>query len=176
MELPLGVHRLDLDENPDIRGDLTELYRREWDTGLDPPQWNLARSKPGTLRGVHVHPMHDDYVVVLSGRLTIGLYDLRRGSPTVGCSALVALSGDDLGALLIPRGVGHGSVHHESTNLLVGVTHYWGDPLDELGCRWDDPDLGLDWPEQPTLITERDSTAPSLAGLLDVLEPWQPFL
>ncbi len=120
--------------------------------------------------------MHDDFVVLLSGRIWMGFYDSRRGSPTFGSSGLVALSGEHLQAVVIPRGVAHGSVHRERTQMLVAVTEYHGDPLDELGCRWDDPALGIEWPEQPSLMSERDLNAPLLAGLLEQLEPWQPFV
>ena len=176
MELPHGVRLIELEMKRDPRGSLTEFFREEWQSGVDPLQWNVARSERGSLRGVHVHPLHDDLVVLVAGRLAMGLHDLRRGSPTRGQSALVELDAERMQALVVPRGVGHGSVHLEPTLLLVGVSEYWGDPLDELGCRWDDPALGIDWPVQPSLITERDASAPSVGGLLELLEPWQPFV
>ncbi len=176
MELPHGVRLIELGMNRDLRGNLTELFREEWQCGVAPVQWNVARSARGSLRGVHVHALHDDLIVLASGRLAMGLHDLRRGSPTMGQSALVELNAERMQALVVPRGVGHGSVHLEPTVLLVGVSEYWGDPLDELGCRWDDPALGIDWPMEPTLVSERDASAPSVAGLLELLEPWQPFV
>jgi dTDP-4-dehydrorhamnose 3,5-epimerase len=176
VELPHGVRLIELEMNRDPRGHLTEFFREEWRCGVEAVQWNVARSAPGSLRGLHVHPLHDDLVVLAAGRLAMGLHDFRRGSPTMGLSALVELDADRMQALVIPRGVGHGSLHLEPTVLLVGVSEYWGDPLDELGCRWDDPALGIEWPLQPSLVTERDATAPSLAELLELLEPWQPFV
>ena len=171
MELPFGVRLLELGMNRDLRGNLSEFFRAEWSCGVEPVQWNVARSAPGSLRGVHVHPLHDDLVVLAAGRLAMGLYDLRRGSPTFGRSALAELDAERMQALVIPRGVGHGSVHLEPTVVLVGVSAYWGEPIDEIGCRWDDPALGIDWPVEPTLVTERDATAPSLGGLLELSSP-----
>ena len=55
-------------------------------------QWNAVWSEAGVLRGVHVHIRHDDYLTVPVGRASVGLRDLRRGSPTEGLSALVELS------------------------------------------------------------------------------------
>jgi dTDP-4-dehydrorhamnose 3,5-epimerase len=174
MNLPEGVALRPLDMNRDPRGSFTEVFREEWDTGISPVQWNIVSSEAGTLRGVHVHIRHDDYLTTLRGRASVGLRDLRRGSPTEGMSALVELAEDPLTALLIPHGVAHGFYFAEPSLHLYGVTKYW-DVGDELACYWADPQLEIPWPAVPTLVSERDSTAPSLAELLDELEPSQPF-
>lgn len=174
MNLPDGVALRPLDMNRDLRGSFTEVFRDEWDTGISPVQWNIVSSEAGTLRGVHVHIRHDDYLTTLRGRASVGLRDLRRGSPTEGMSALVELAEDPLTALLIPHGVAHGFYFAEPSLHLYGVTKYW-DVGDELACHWADPQLEIPWPALPTLVSERDSTAPSLAELLDELEPSQPF-
>ena len=174
MNLPDGVALRPLDMNRDLRGSFTEVFREEWDTGISPVQWNIVSSEAGTLRGVHVHIRHDDYLTTLRGRASVGLRDLRRGSPTEGMSALVELAEEPLTALLIPHGVAHGFYFAEPSLHLYGVTKYW-DVGDELACHWADPRLEIPWPAMPTLVSERDSTAPSLAELLDELEPSQPF-
>jgi dTDP-4-dehydrorhamnose 3,5-epimerase len=174
MRLPDGVALLPLTMNRDSRGSFTELFRVEWDTGLSPVQWNAVNSEPGTLRGVHLHIRHDDYLTVLKGRACVGLRDLRRDSPTEGLSVLVELTEDPLTALLIPHGVAHGFYFPEPSLHLYAVTKYW-DVDDELACHWADPDLGISWPAEPTNVSERDATAQSLAELLDELEPLQPL-
>jgi dTDP-4-dehydrorhamnose 3,5-epimerase len=126
------------------------------------------------LRGVHVHPIHDDYLIVLDGRATIGLRDLRRASPTQGTSDTVELTGDDLAALFIPHGVAHGFYFAVPSLYICAVSREW-DVNDELGCRWSDPDLGIDWPGSAPVVSDRDADAPSLQDLLIQLEPWQPF-
>ena len=88
-----GVALLPLTMNRDSRGSFTELFRDERDSGLSPVQWNAVSSEPGTLRGVHLHIRHDDYLATLKGRACVGLRDLRRGSPTEGMSVLVELTG-----------------------------------------------------------------------------------
>jgi dTDP-4-dehydrorhamnose 3,5-epimerase len=110
-----------------------------------PVQWNAVSSNAGTLRGIHLHPRHDDYLVTLKGRVSVGLRDLRRESPTEGMSVLIGLSEDPLSALLIPHGVAHGFYFHEPSLHLYAVTTYW-DTTDELACRWDDPELEIPWP------------------------------
>ena len=174
MNLPDGVELRPLTMNRDSRGSFTELFREEWDTGLSPVQWNAVSSEPGTLRGVHLHIRHDDYLTVLKGRAFVGLRDLRNGSPTEELSVLVELTEDPLTALVIPHGVAHGFYFPEPSLHLYAVTKYW-DVDDELACHWADPDLEIAWPAEPTNVSERDATAQSLAELLDELGPWQPL-
>lgn len=173
MKLPAGAAVRQLTMHRDGRGSFTEVFRKEWDVGLDPVQWNAVHSAPGTLRGVHVHVKHDDYLILLSGRATVGLRDLRVGSPSEGLSALVELTGEELSALAIPHGVAHGFYFSEPSLHLYAVSEYW-DVADELACHWADPELELDWPGEPTLVSERDATAPPLARLLEQLGPLQP--
>jgi dTDP-4-dehydrorhamnose 3,5-epimerase len=174
MMLPAGVTIRPLTMNRDARGSFTEVFRSEWDVNLSPVQWNAVQSQAGTLRGVHVHIKHDDYLIVLTGKASIGLRDLRAGSPTEALSAMVKVDGDDPFALVIPHGVAHGFFFHAPSLHLYAVSEYWN-VADELACHWADPDLELDWPAEPTLISDRDATAQSLAELLEQLAPSPPF-
>ncbi len=106
--LPHAVIWRDLKTHSDHRGDLTELFRVEWQTGPAPAQWNFVRTQKNVLRGVHVHPRHDDYLVVLQNRMVLGLKDLRRDSPTHNLTSTVELEGERLSAAHIPHGVAHG--------------------------------------------------------------------
>jgi dTDP-4-dehydrorhamnose 3,5-epimerase len=136
--LPAGVRRRPLTMHRDQRGTFTEIFRHAWHTGVTPVQWNAVSSGTGVLRGVHVHPRHDDYLIVLQGHASIGLRDLRQGSPTEGLAAVVDLRGDALTALGIPHGVAHGFYFHEPSVHIYAVSAYW-DPSDELGCHWGRP-------------------------------------
>jgi dTDP-4-dehydrorhamnose 3,5-epimerase len=151
-----------------------ELFRREWGVGIEPIQWNVLASRAGVLRGVHVHPRHDDYLTLFSGRATIGLCDLRRGSPTERRAAVVEMSGEAPSAITIPHGVAHGFYFPEPSVHIYAVSHYW-DLADELACRWDDPGLRIPWSPREPILSPRDATAPSLATLLDQLAPFQPL-
>jgi len=166
MELPSGVQLVPLEVRGDERGELTEIFRDEWPLAMDPVQWNLVRSREGTLRGVHVHWRHSDYLVVVRGVATIGLLDLRPGATTP--PAVVALAEDRPAALLTPAGVAHGFYFHTDAVHVYAVSSYW-DAADELGCRWDDPELGIPWPATPLWLSERDRSLPSLAQLRDEL-------
>ena len=157
----------------DERGSLAEVFRAEWDTGARPIQWNLSHSEPNVLRGVHVHPRHTDYLVVVRGRATIGLRDLRRGSPSEGRVVLLDLHGDRPAALTIPPGVAHGFLFHETSIHIYGVSEYW-QPADELRCHWADPDLEMAWPIDNPRVSRPDAEAPPLAAILDLIPPYRP--
>ena len=90
--LPQGVSLRSLQTHHDERGSLTELFRASWDIGIDAVQWNYCESEANVLRGVHMHVKHADYLILLRGRASIGLRDLRPGSPTEGLTALVTLA------------------------------------------------------------------------------------
>src|SRR5207244_604610 len=142
MRLPGGVVLHTLASHRDSRGCFTEVFRHEWGIGVVPVQWNACVSEAGSLRGLHVHPRHDDYFVLLRGRMTLALRDLRRGSSTEGLAALVELSEDPMIAIVMPHGVAHGFYYHEPSLHLYAVSEYWAVD-DELGCHWADPELEI---------------------------------
>jgi len=164
MSLPLGVEIISLITHRDERGWLTEIYRQKWPVGIQPCQWNATSSDTNVLRGVHVHYKHTDYLVLLRGRLSAGLYDARPKSPTHRMSRVVDIHCDKISALRIPAGVMHGFYSHEPTLYIYGVDSYF-DPDDELGCHWADPRLRLTWPCKNPKLSDRDLQAGPLADV-----------
>ena len=162
--LPSGVTVRSLDVHPDARGRLTEIFRRTWNSGVDPVQWNLLHSHGNVMRGMNVHLKHDDYYVLAMGRLTLALYDLRRSSPTYGVSTMMELSSDRLEVVIVPIGVLHGTLYHEPSVMLTGRSNYY-DPEDDLGCLWSDPMLGVAWRTRDPILVGRDAERPSLQQL-----------
>src|SRR3989337_4496757 len=110
--LPEGVAAHPLEPHPDERGVFTELFRESWGLPVAPVQWNAVRSGANVLRGVHAHWRHWDYLTLVAGRATIGLHDLREGSPTEGLGPAGDLSPDAPGAPGIPPGAAPGVVFH----------------------------------------------------------------
>jgi dTDP-4-dehydrorhamnose 3,5-epimerase len=166
--LPHDVRLTPLQPHRDDRGTFLELFREEWEVGVRPVQWNAVHSEAGVLRGVHVHPRHDDYLTIVLGRATIGLRDLREETPTPGAAACVELDAQQPAAISIPHGVAHGFYFHEPSTHIYSVSHYW-DMADELGCRWDDPELRIPWPQSEATISSRDAELPTLATLREEL-------
>ena len=158
-----GVQVRRLEPHVDERGTFTEIFREGW--LVDAPkfvQWNAVTSRAGTLRGVHVHRRHADYLVVLAGHLTLGLVDLRPNA--AGGRAILEMEATEPIAVAIPTGVAHGFLFTADSVHVYGVSEYF-DPADELGCRWDDPALGLPWPIRPSYLSARDESLPSLETL-----------
>jgi dTDP-4-dehydrorhamnose 3,5-epimerase len=172
--LPTGVLVQPLTPYIDARGSFLELFRKEWALPIEPVQWNAVTSHAKVLRGVHVHIRHDDYLSVPLGRASVGLRDLRRGSPTEGLACVVELGGESAAAIAIPHGVAHGFFFHEFSLHIYAVSRYW-DHADELACRWDDPALEIPWPMQTAQVSARDAAAQSLSELLAELAPSQPL-
>jgi len=166
VNVPVGVEVIDLLQHEDDRGWLAEIYREEW---LDQPlaiQWSMYASLVPNARGMHLHPRQDDYLVVAEGAIWLGLYDLRPSSSTAECSALLELGTNPLRAVTIPRGVAHTVISLAHSTVLIGVNRGYEPGVDLYGCRWDDPELGLDWPPHGELaLSERDRLAPSLDEL-----------
>src|SRR5579872_5781223 len=171
-----GVSVIELRMHRDTRGHVTELFASGWaeTAGFVPAQWHILASRAGTLRGMHLHARHADLKITLEGNLTLGLKDLRRGAPTEGRSQMLSLSAARYTAVVIPAGVAHGILAQSDGLVLVGVTEAY-DGTDEYQCAWDDPGLGIDWPDQPRILSERDRSAGSLAALIETIEPLQPL-
>jgi dTDP-4-dehydrorhamnose 3,5-epimerase len=168
-QLPAGVQVQPLRPHADARGVFTELFRAEWPTGISPVQWNAVHSEAGVLRGVHVHTRHSDYLTVVTGTMLLGLYDLRRDSPTSGVSAMLTLGEGSHHGVTLPPGVCHGFYFPVPAMTIYAVSHYW-DQADELGCRFDDPELGLSWPTATPLLSDRDRVAGSVAEMRAAFE------
>jgi dTDP-4-dehydrorhamnose 3,5-epimerase len=163
--LPRGVTLWPLQPHRDERGSFAELYRQSWATGIEPRQWGLLTTEPNVLRGMHAHPRHDEFIAVTAGRLFVAIKDLRPHSPSYLRPAQLLLTGEAPALLTLPRGVAHGFYSHTRCSVLIAATHDY-DPTDDLGCRWSDPDLGIDWPCGDPQLSARDRDAPPLASLL----------
>src|SRR5262245_62071368 len=101
--LPFGVKILPLHRNFDARGDFTEIFRNSWIPDTAPVQWNLLRSRAHAMRGMKVHLRHHDYQIVVQGKESVGLKDLRQDSPTHDLSTLLTLdASESLMAVTIP--------------------------------------------------------------------------
>ena len=160
----------------DARGFFMETYRADaWaavGVPMDFVQDNHSRSRRGTLRGLHfqTHPGQGKLVRCARGRVLDVVVDLRRGSPTFGEWEGFELDDETGRQLYIPVGFGHGfCVLSETADFVYKCTAYY-DPATEKGIRFDDPDVGVEWPGDVELLySERDRTAPRLAEIADEL-------
>ena len=104
---------------------------------------------------------------VARGRVLDVVVDLRRGSPTFGEWEGVELDDEHGLQLYIPIGFGHGfCVLSETADFVYKCTNYY-DAATEAGIRFDDPDVGIEWPSDVELLfSQRDRDAPRLADSL----------
>jgi dTDP-4-dehydrorhamnose 3,5-epimerase len=114
-------------------------------------QQSVSRNpRVGTLRGMHYQaaPNEEDKLVrVTSGAAFDVIVDLRRDSPAFGRWFGVELSADNYRQLYIPRGVAHGfQTTLPETEILYEMTVPF-EPGRARGLRWDDPAVGIAWPE-----------------------------
>ena len=93
----------------DERGEVVEIWNLDW-PGFDDPVVHAYKvvTRPGKARAWQMHLRQDDRVLVSRGRLRIGLYDDRQGSPTRGLLNVFTLSDHQRAIVRIPRGSGTG--------------------------------------------------------------------
>jgi dTDP-4-dehydrorhamnose 3,5-epimerase len=91
--------------------------------------------------------------------------DIRVGSPTFGRWVGVTLSSDDLRQLWIPPGFAHGFCVTSETALFVYKCTALYDPAAEHGIRWNDPALGIAWPVDAPILSEKDGRYPGIGDL-----------
>src|SRR3954467_7910619 len=154
----------------DERGFFVETFRADVALAHGIPtefvQDNHSRSRQGTLRGIHfqTRPGQGKLVRVARGRVLDVVVDLRRGSPTFGEWEAVELDDQRGAQLWIPVGFGHAfCVLSDVADFVYKCTNYY-DAATEAGIRFDDPDIGIEWPDDLELLySERDRLAPTLA-------------
>ena len=155
----------------DERGFFLESFngRRYAEAGVPDAfvQDNLSRSARGVLRGLHYqHPEAQGKLVqVLEGTVFDVAVDIRHGSPTFGRWVGVELRAPVVNQLWIPPGFAHGfCVTSDSALFLYKCTAYY-DPGGDFSLRWDDPQLGIDWPVAEPVLSAKDGAAPTLAEM-----------
>lgn len=148
----------------DERGYFVETYNQEdmIREGLDMVfvQDNQSMSVKGVIRGLHFQKTHPQgkLVRVLRGSIYDAAVDLRGGSPTYGKWFGTILSADNFKQLYIPEGFAHGFlVLSDMAEFFYRCTDFYH-PEDEGGLPYDDPDIGIEWPECGTelILSDKD--------------------
>ena len=155
--------------HPDRRGFFFESWNaRTWreKTGFEVEfvQDNHSLSRRGVVRGIHyqIENAQGKLVRVIVGEVFDVAVDLRRGSDTFGRWVGARLSAANKRQLWMPPGFGHGFVAlTDSAEMLYKATDYYN-RAGERCIRWDDPDLGINWPlADGAMLSEKDAAAKS---------------
>ena len=125
-------------------------------------------SRRGVVRGLHFQwaPPMGKLVRCIHGAVLDVVADVRHGSRTLGDHVAVELSGENHNVIWVPPGFAHatfGLVDGAIVLYECTAEHGVGG---EGGIRWDDPALGIDWPEIPAIVSPKDRDAPTLAEWL----------
>ncbi|NJE54447.1 dTDP-4-dehydrorhamnose 3,5-epimerase [Thermococcus sp. 21S9] len=128
-------------------------------------QDNQSHSRYGVLRGLHFQrePYAQAKIVrVVRGVIYDVVVDLRKNSPTFGKWVGVILSEFNKWQLYIPRGFAHGFVVlSDVADVVYKVDNVYA-PDHEGGIIWNDPELGIDWPVDEPIVSEKDKKWPTL--------------
>lgn len=172
LDIP-GAYRIEAEPVEDERGCFARWYDGEEfaSRGLEPTGIQGAVSHNthrGTLRGLHFIPEADGeakLVRCIRGRIFDVVVDLRTLSDTFGKWIGLELSAQSYTALYVPRGCAHGFVTLGDD---VDIAYQFSMPYRagiETGIRWDDPDIGIKWPINPVIMSDRDRYLPLLKEL-----------
>ncbi len=156
----------------DARGFFLETFRADaWArAGVGTPfvQDNHSRSRQGTLRGMHFQtaPGQAKLVRCARGAILDVVVDLRRASPTFGQWEAFELDDVHMHQLFVPVGFAHGfCVLSDVADVVYKCSSYY-DGATESGFAFDDPEVGIAWPQGMELIvSDRDRTAPRLSEI-----------
>ena len=159
----------------DHRGFFQETYRKNVfaENGIhdDFVQDNHSRSGRGIVRGMHFQVGDGMAKLVRCGRGAIVdvVVDLRRGSPTFGEWEAFELDEENSHQLYCPVGFAHGfCVTSEVADVMYKCSAYY-DESSERGIKYDDPEIGIRWPDVELIPSDRDATAPRLSEIADEL-------
>lgn len=157
----------------DERGFFMEVYRADEYEKIGLPsrflQENHSRSKKGVVRGLHFQwdqPMAKLMRVTYGSAFLVAV-DIRKGSPTLGKWFGTEISARNKKQLWAPPGFARGFVVlSDFAELQYKCTAIYN-PSGEGGIRWNDPAIGIEWPEQAPVLSQKDAAAISLADWLN---------
>lgn len=170
LELP-GLLLVEGKSFPDPRGYFMESFREDEFDARGLPRFlqdNLSRSKKGVVRGMHYQTAAAAVAKLIRcvrGRVFDAVIDIRKGSPTYGTWTAVELSDEGNRMLFVPAGFAHGFMAlSDEADVHYKVTGYWTPAVDR-GIRWNDPAVGIKWPDLKPIIAAKDEIHPLLADV-----------
>jgi dTDP-4-dehydrorhamnose 3,5-epimerase len=156
----------------DSRGFFCETFRADQFEALGLPtqfvQDNHSRSVRGVIRGLHFQwdPPMGKLMRVTVGSAFLVAVDIRKGSPTFGEWVGVEASSDNRRCVWAPAGFARGfCALSDATEIQYKCTGIYNGKA-ESAIRWNDPAIGITWPDVETIVSEKDKNARSLAEWL----------
>ena len=158
-----GVYIVEPKVFNDSRGYFFEAWKKqEFEEHIGPVdciQDNESKSSYGVLRGLHYQKgefSQAKLVRVIKGCVLDVAVDIRKSSPTFGKHVMVELSDENKRQFFIPRGFAHGFlVLSDEAVFTYKVDNVYA-PQAEAGIRWNDPEIGIQWPIDPSKVLTSD--------------------
>ncbi|MGQ8338392.1 dTDP-4-dehydrorhamnose 3,5-epimerase [Sunxiuqinia sp. A32] len=169
-----GVYVIDINKIADERG----FFGRSWcqkemeEQGLNGNvvQSNTSFNKfKGTLRGMHyqVNPYEETKLVrCIRGAIFDVIIDLRQDSPTFKRWFGIELTEDNHRMLYVPEKFAHGFITLKDNSEVTYLVTQFYKPSAEGGIRWDDPEIGIDWPIEAEVVSDRDTMHPNFKNII----------
>ena len=156
----------------DGRGFFSETFRADQFKSLSLPtefvQDNHSRSAKGVVRGLHFQwePPMGKLMRVTVGSAFLVAVDIRKGSPTLGRWFGVEASAENRRTVWAPAGFARGfCALSDATEIQYKCTGIYNSKA-ESAIRWNDPEIGIEWPLREVIVSEKDRNAGSLADWL----------
>ncbi len=175
-----GVFVLCPQVHRDPRGNFYEAYNRQALLKLgikhEVVQINCSRSAKNVLRGLHfqLEKPQAKIVRVVRGKIIDVAVDIRPDSPNFKKHTVIELSAESNFSVYIPRGFAHGFlVLSKEAQVEYSCDNEYSGATDQRGIRWNDPDIGIEWPASPwrPILSEQDINMP---WLRNIPKDWLP--
>lgn len=166
-----GVYVIEPRVFNDARGYFFETWKKsEFEANIGPVEFvqdNESKSSFGVLRGLHYQKgefSQAKLVRVIKGKVLDVAVDIRKSSPTFGQYEMVELSDENKRQFFIPRGFAHGFLVLSDEAIFTYKVDNIYAPQAEAGIRWNDPDVGIQWPIdlEKVMTSEKDLKQPFL--------------
>ena len=166
-----GVYVIEPRVFNDSRGYFFEAWKKEeFEQNIGKVEFvqdNESKSSYGVLRGLHYQKgdaSQAKLVRVIKGKVLDVAVDIRKSSPTFGQHVMVELSDENKRQFFIPRGFAHGFLVLSDEAIFTYKVDNPYAPQADAGIRWNDPDLGIEWPIDPKDVqtSEKDLKQPFL--------------
>ena len=153
----------------DERGYFKELLR-ENEIKKKFPFLVMSYSKKNVIRGLHLQQRKSQgkFVTVIKGKIYDVVIDLRKKSKTFGKKYSIILSDKNCKSLYVPEGFAHGFCALDKDNYVVYSCTNYRDKQSEIGIKFDDKKLNINWPTKSPILSRKDRENPSLIKFLEL--------
>ena len=130
----------------------------------------MSYSKKNVIRGLHLQQRKSQgkFVTVIKGKIYDVVIDLRKKSKTFGKKYSIILSDKNCKSIYVPEGFAHGFCALDKDNYVVYSCTNYRDKQSEIGIKFDDKKLNINWPTKSPILSKKDKENPSLIKFLEL--------